>query len=133
MKSYPNAADHVGLTHVMLLGSMVIFVAVVAVWRLWHGTGPVEGVPVLIVSALAVGVTLVCALILPRNTGSDEGSVAARTSLRGILRGSLGGSAPAAAMAATAGVVLARGGWYWLDPVVALVIVGRRAFRRRSG
>ena len=44
------------------------------------------------------------------------------TNMRAILLDTVADAAAAAGVAATGAVILATGGWYWLDPAVALAI-----------
>ena len=53
------------------------------------------------------------------------------TDLAAVFAGAVARSAAAAGVAATGAIILATGGWYWLDPAVALaiaVVVSYHAF-----
>ena len=60
------------------------------------------------------------AVILGGEFGEDGDTEADRANLRAILLDTVADAAAAAGVAATGAVILATGGWYWLDPVVAL-------------
>jgi cobalt-zinc-cadmium efflux system protein len=95
-----------------------VLVVVGGVHRLVEGTPEVHGLPVLVVSAVAGGLMLVGALVLGRD--ADDGDEA--LSHRAVLLDTLADAAAAFGVAAAGAVILARGGWYWLDPAVAVAI-----------
>ena len=112
--------------------------------RLINGTPQVDGLPVLVVSGIAALVMAAGALILRGDAEDDEGETGQRDlSVAAVLLDTIADAAAAAGVAATGAIILATGGWYWLDPAVALaiaVIVAYHAFalirkvlgRRRS-
>jgi len=82
----------------------------------------VSGLPVLLVSGLAAVVMTAAALIL-RGDDPDPGGDGDRdVSVAAVLLDTVADAAAAAGTAVAGGIILATGGWYWLDPVVALVI-----------
>ena len=119
---YPHATAYAAVINATLLGVVVAIVIVTAVWRLVHGTEHVDGVPVLIASALAASVMAVGAVILGGDVDDDSDTGADRANMRAILLDTVADAAAAAGVAATGAVILATGGWYWLDPAVALAI-----------
>jgi len=119
---YPHATAYAAVINATLLGVVVVVVIVTAVWRLVHGTEHVDGVPVLIASALAAAVMAVGAVILGGDVDDDSDTDADRANMRAILLDTVADAAAAAGVAVTGAVILATGGWYWLDPVVALTI-----------
>jgi Co/Zn/Cd efflux system component len=63
------------------------------------------------------------ALALRADTGDDDdGNDEGDLSVAAVLLATIADAAAAAGVAATGGIILATGGWYWLDPTVALVI-----------
>lgn len=124
---YPNATNLAALVNAGWLLLLNVAVAVAAVQRLAAGTRPVEGLPVLIVSAVAAGVMLTGALIL----GGDEDSHSEEDlNVKAVLLDTAADAAAAAGVATTGAVILGTGAWYWLDPAVALtiaVIIGYHA------
>lgn len=125
---YPNAANLAALVNTGWLLLLNVAVAVAAVQRLAAGAHRVEGLPVLIVSAIAAGVMLTGALILggdDEDTGGQED-----LNIKAVLLDTTADAAAAAGVAMTGTVILSTGGWYWLDPAVALtiaVIIGYHA------
>lgn len=119
---YPHATAYAAMINASLLGLVVIFVIVSAVWRLAHGTGEVHGLPVLITSAVAAATMVVGAVILGGDLDDDDDTDADRANMRAILLDTVADAAAAAGVAVTGAVILATGGWYWLDPAAALVI-----------
>ena len=98
-----------------------VLVAGAAIGRLVTGTPEVHGLPVLVVSAVAALAMAAGALIL----GGDDGDDAAGdrdASVAAVLLDTVADAAAAAGVAVTGAIILATGGWYWLDPAVALAI-----------
>jgi len=99
---------------------LVLSILIVAggVHRLVAGTPRVHGLPVLVVSAVAGGVMLVAALVLGREAGDGDEAL----SHRAVLLDTAADAAAAFGVAAAGAVILVEGGWYWLDPAVAVAI-----------
>jgi cobalt-zinc-cadmium efflux system protein len=93
-----------------------------AVDRLATGTPHVDGLPVLIVSAIASAVMVVGVVILGGDADSDADDGAGALNMRAVALDTAADAAAAAGVAFTGGVILATGGLYWLDPTVALAI-----------
>jgi cobalt-zinc-cadmium efflux system protein len=113
-----------------------ILVAALALARLVTGTPEVSGLPVLVVSAVAAVVMAGGALILrgdgdaPDAAGAEDPAGERDLSVAAVLLDTVADAAAAAGVAVTGAVIFAVGGWYWLDPTVALaiaVIVGYHA------
>jgi cobalt-zinc-cadmium efflux system protein len=62
------------------------------------------------------------ALVLRADTDDDDKAGGRDLSVAAVLLDTIADAAAAAGVAATGGIILATGGWYWLDPAVALVI-----------
>ena len=128
---YPNATNIAALVNAGWLLALNIVIAAAAAGRLATGTHKVEGLPVLIVSGIADVVMLAGALIL----GGEGGSEAGRDedlNVKAVLLDTAADAAAAAGVAVSGAIILAVGGWYWLDPAVALaiaVIVGFYALK----
>lgn len=115
----PNAANIAALINGGWLLALELLVMAASADRLIAGAPAVDGLPVLVVSAVAALVMTAAALVLR----ADEGDGAERDlSVAAVLLDTVGDAAAAAGVAATGGVIWAAGGWYWLDPAVALVI-----------
>jgi cobalt-zinc-cadmium efflux system protein len=117
---YPNATNIAALVNTAWLLALNIVIVVAASWRLAEGARRVEGLPVLIVSGVAAAVMLAGALVLGGDAGDDDGGE--DLNVRAILLDTAADAAAAAGVAVSGAVILAAGGWYWLDPAVALVI-----------
>lgn len=118
---YPNATNIAALVNAGWLLLLEVVVAAVAVIRLATGTPEVHGLPVLVVSAVAAVAMAAGALIL----GGDipgEGEAEGDLSIKAVLLDTVGDAAAAAGVAAMGAIILATGGWYWLDPAAAFVI-----------
>jgi cobalt-zinc-cadmium efflux system protein len=120
---YPNAPRLAALVNGGWLLVLELLVTGAAADRLITGTPAVDGLPVLVVSAVAALGMAVGALVLlgggddaQRRSGERDLSVAA------VLLDTVADAAAAAGVAVTGGIILATGGWYWLDPAVALAI-----------
>ena len=99
-----------------------ILVVVAAAERLITRTPQVHGLPVLIVSAVAALTMTAGALILRSDPEDDDDADDRDLSVAAVLLDTLADAAAAAGVAATGAIILATGGWYWLDPAVALII-----------
>jgi len=119
----PRLSDIAALINSGWLFVLEVLVAAAAVNRLITGTPQVDGLPVLIVSGIAALVMAGGALIL-RGNGDDNEDVADEhdLSVAAVLLDTVADAAAAAGVAATGAIILATGGWYWLDPAVALAI-----------
>ncbi len=112
---------------------LCVLVAVAALSRLVSGTPEVHGLPVVIVSTIAMIVMLIVALVLQVDLDDDDDDdVHEQLSSRAVLLDTLADAAAAAGVAVAGGVILATHSLYWLDPTVALVIaavIGFHAFQ----
>jgi cobalt-zinc-cadmium efflux system protein len=120
-KGHPNATSIVALVNGGWLLVLELLVASAAADRLLTHTSRVDGLPVLVVSGIAALVMGAGACILRRDaeegeTGEQDPSVAA------VLLDTVSDAAAAAGVAATGAIILVTGGWYWLDPAMALTI-----------
>jgi cobalt-zinc-cadmium efflux system protein len=121
---YPHATAYAALVNGILLGLVVAFVTVTALWRLLQGSAQVHGLPVLIASSVAAGVMAVGAVILRGDVDDVDDTDADRANMRAVLLDTVADAAAAAGVAAAGAVILVTGGWFWLDPTVALIIAG---------
>jgi cobalt-zinc-cadmium efflux system protein len=116
----PKASNVAALINSGWLLVLEVLVAAAAVDRLATGTHQVDGLPVLIVSGIAALVMTGAAFIL---RGEDEDDADEHDlSVAAVLLDTIADAAAAAGVAATGAIILATGGWYWLDPAVALTI-----------
>ena len=119
---YPYAAAVASLVNAVMLGAYVVFVVVASVHRLLTGTQEVDGLPVLITSAVAALGMVIGAFVVGGDEERDDDSAADRANMRAVLLDTVADAAAAAGVAVAGAVILVTGGWYWLDPAVALVI-----------
>jgi len=130
----PNASSIAALINAGWLLVLEVLVASAAADRLINGTPQVRGLPVLVVSGIAALVMAGGALVLRGDGDDDEGEDEAGQhdlSVAAVLLDTIADAAAAAGVAATGAIILATGGWYWLDPAVALaiaVVVAYQAF-----
>jgi cobalt-zinc-cadmium efflux system protein len=131
-EGHPNATSIAALINGGWLLALELLVASAAVDRLITHTPPVDGLPVLVVSGIAALVMAAGAIILRGDAQDDEDETGERDlSVAAVLLDTTADAAAAAGVAATGAIILATGGWYWLDPAVALaiaVIVAYHAF-----
>jgi cobalt-zinc-cadmium efflux system protein len=116
----PGASNVAALINSGWLLVLEALVATAAVDRLATGVPQVDGLPVLIVSGIAALVMTGGALIL---RGDDEDEAGEHDlSVAAVLLDTIADAAAAAGVAATGAIIFATGGWYWLDPAIALTI-----------
>jgi cobalt-zinc-cadmium efflux system protein len=119
----PKAPNVAALINSGWLLVLEVLVAAAAVYRLTTGTPHVDGLPVLIVSGIAALVMAGGALILRGDGDDDEDETDEHDlSVAAVVLDTIADAAAAAGVAATGAIILATGGWYWLDPAVALAI-----------
>jgi cation diffusion facilitator family transporter len=119
---YPNAANIAALVNAGWLLVLNILIAAAAIQHLATGTRRVEGLPVLIVSGIAASVMLVGALVLRGDPDNDDDDGEEDLNVKAVLLDTAADAAAAAGVAVSGAVILGVGGWYWLDPAVALVV-----------
>jgi cobalt-zinc-cadmium efflux system protein len=126
---HPNATSVAALINAGWLLILELLVAGAALDRLVTRRVPVDGLPVLVMSGVAAVAMLVGALVL-RADEEDEEDGERDLSVAAVLLDTVADAAAAAGVAVVGGIILATGGWYWLDPAVALtiaVVVGYHA------
>lgn len=87
-----------------------------AVSRLLAGSPEVKGIPVIIVSLVTMVVMLAGAFVLGLSSAEED------LHMRSVLLDALADAAVAAAIVVAGAIIVATGGFYWLDPVLALVV-----------
>lgn len=116
---HPNAQRPIALAalaNATLLLAVTIAVVGESIGRLIEGAPPVEGLPVVIASAITVLVMLAGAAVLGRSAADED------IHMRSVLLDAVADAAAAAGVAIGGLVILLSGGLYWLDPVLALAI-----------
>ena len=120
---YRHAPNLAALINAGWLLALYVVIGVAAIWNLSGGTGPVEGLPVLIVSAITAVVLLAGALVLGGDLDDDDGEDGeGDLNVKAVLLDTAADAAAAAGVAVSGAVILGADGWYWLDPATALVI-----------
>jgi cobalt-zinc-cadmium efflux system protein len=131
----PRATAIAALVNAGWLLLLNIGVIAVAIQRLTAGVRRVDGLPVLVVSAVAAVVMLAGALILGGDADSEDdgpGEDGDQLNVKAVLLDTIADAAAAGGVAVTGAIILALDGAYWLDPAVALAIalvVGYHAVR----
>jgi cation diffusion facilitator family transporter len=120
-RARPAATNVAALVNCGWLLVLEVLVAGVAAERLLTRTPQVHGLPVLIVSGVAALTMTAGALVLQADADDDDAD-GRDLSVAAVLLDTVADAAAAAGVAATGGIILATGGWYWLDPAVALII-----------
>ena len=126
----PNATKIAGLINAGWLLILNTGIAIAAIQHLAAGAHRVEGLPVLIVSAIAAVVMLAGALVLGGDADDDDGEE--DLNVKAVLLDTAADAA-AVGVAVSGAIILGAGGWYWLDPATALVIaviVGYHALKQ---
>jgi cobalt-zinc-cadmium efflux system protein len=118
---YRHAPNVAALINAGWLLALYVVIGVAAIWNLSGGTGPVEGLPVLIVSAITAVVLLAGALVLGGDLDDDEDGEG-DLNVKAVLLDTAADSAAAAGVAVSGAIIFGTGGLYWLDPAAALVI-----------
>jgi len=118
---YPNATNAAALINAGWLLILELLVAGAALDRLVTRRVPVDGLPVLVMSGVAAVAMLAGALILRADEDDEEGGER-DLSVSAVLLDTVADAAAAAGVAVVGAIILATGGWYWLDPAVALTI-----------
>jgi cobalt-zinc-cadmium efflux system protein len=121
---YSNATTVAALVNGGWLLVLSVLVIVTAIQRLMVGAPSVEGLPVLIVSAVAAVVMLVGALILGGDVDDDDddGDDGDDLNVKAVLLDTAADAVASGGVALSGAVILFTHGLYWLDPAVALII-----------
>jgi cobalt-zinc-cadmium efflux system protein len=124
-----SVTDVAALINAGWLLTLELVVAGVAADRLITGTSQVDGLPVVIVSGVAALAMAVGAAVLHGDASDDEGGEQEpNLSMAAVMLDTVADATAATGVAAAGAIILATGGWYWLDPAVALVIAAVVAF-----
>jgi cobalt-zinc-cadmium efflux system protein len=119
----PDATSLAALANAGWLLILELLVASAAADRLFTRPPKVDGLPVLVVSCIAALVMAAGALVLRGDAADGGGETSERDlSVAAVLLDTTADAAAAAGVAAAGGIILATGGWYWLDPAMALAI-----------
>jgi cobalt-zinc-cadmium efflux system protein len=117
---YRHATNVAALVNGGWLLVFSVLVGVGAIRRLVAGAPAVHGLMVLIASAIAAVAMVIGTLILGGDLDDDDGGQ--DLNVKAVLLDTVADAAAAGGVALSGAIILATGGWYWLDPVVALII-----------
>jgi cobalt-zinc-cadmium efflux system protein len=117
---YRHATNVAALVNGGWLLVFSVLVVVGAIRRLMAGAPAVHGLTVLIASAIAAVVMASGALILGGDLDDEDDGE--DFNVKAVLLDTVADAAAAGGVALSGAIILATGGWYWLDPVVALII-----------
>ena len=120
-RARPAATDVAALINCGWLLVLEVLVVGAATERLITRTPQVHGLPVLIVSGVAALTMTAGALVLQADADDDDAD-GRDLSVAAVLLDTVADAAAAAGVAAAGLIILITGGWYWLDPAVALII-----------
>ena len=121
-RARPAPTDVAALVNCGWLLALEMLIIGAAAERLLTRTPQVHGLPVLIVSGVAALTMTVGALVLQADPDDGDDADGRDLSVAAVLLDTVADAAAAAGVAVTGGIILATGGWYWLDPAVALII-----------
>ena len=127
-RARPAPTDVAALVNCGWLLALEMLIIGAAAERLLTRTPQVHGLPVLIVSGVAALTMTVGALVLQADPDDGDDADGRDLSVAAVLLDTVADAAAAAGVAVTGGIILVTGGWYWLDPAVALVIAVVIAF-----
>ena len=120
-RTRPSPTDVAALVNCGWLLVLEVLVVGAAAERLLTRTPQVHGLPVLIVSGVAALTMTAGALVLQADADDDDAD-GRDLSVAAVLLDTVADAAAAAGVAVTGLIILVTGGWYWLDPAVALII-----------
>jgi cobalt-zinc-cadmium efflux system protein len=121
-QGYPRATAYAALVNAGLLLLVVVLVFFATARRLVTGTGHVHGLPVMLAAVVAGTVMVAGAMVLGGDLDQDDDTDADRANMRAVLLDTIADAAAAAGVAIAGLIILVTGGWFWLDPTVALII-----------
>jgi cobalt-zinc-cadmium efflux system protein len=114
--AHSRAPAWVALLNVSALLVVTGFVIAESVRRLQHGAPEVNGLPVLVVSAIATLVMIGGVLVLGLDAGRED------LHMRSVLLDTMADAVASAAVAVAGAVIYLTGRYYWLDPLLAGLI-----------
>jgi cobalt-zinc-cadmium efflux system protein len=88
----------------------------VGIHRLTNQTQPILGLPVLIVSLIATIFMMIGAIILGKDAAKED------LHMKSVLLDTISDGASSAIVAVSGAIILITGKFYWIDPVLAIVI-----------
>jgi len=123
---HSRAPTYVAILNAAALLVVTVLVVAEALHRLIQGTAPVQGVPVLIVSAIATTVMVAGVSILGTDAAKED------LHMRYVLLDTAADALASAAVATSGAVIAITGSFFWLDSVLAAGHRSDHWLRRRS-
>jgi cobalt-zinc-cadmium efflux system protein len=111
-----KAPTIVALINALALLTVTAFVVGEAIRRLVQGSPDVQGLPVLIVSALATAVMVLGVFVLGTDAGQED------LHMRSVLLDTVADAVASAAVAVSGAVIYVTGSFFWLDSALAAAI-----------
>ncbi|TAM70409.1 MAG: cation transporter [Microbacteriaceae bacterium] len=106
----------VALVNAVILLAVTVAVSVEAIVRLVEGSPVVLGLPMAVVSLITLAVMIAGALVLGLSAQHED------VHMKSVLLDTLADAAAAAGVLAAGIVIWLTGGFYWADPVIALIL-----------
>lgn len=113
---HPKATTYVALINALVLLTVTAIVMIEGIHRLTTHTPHIEGLPVLIVSAVATVFMAVGALILGKDASKED------LHMRSVLLDTVSDAVAAAAVAVSGGIIYFTDRFHWLDSALAVLI-----------
>jgi len=125
-RGHPRATTFVALINSVVLLVVTVLVIVGGVRRLLMHAPEIKGLPVLVVSVVAMASMILSAFILGRDAGSED------LHMRSVFLDTIADAAAAAGVALSGAIIYFSGRLYWVDSAVAILIafvIGVGAFK----
>lgn len=123
---HSKAPTYVALVNGAALLGVSAFVLIAAVRRLIEGTPHIQGLPVLVVSAIATLVMVGGVFVLGTDAGSED------LHMRSVLLDTVADAVAAGAVAVSGGIIYATGRLFWIDSALSgliSIVIGVGAIR----
>lgn len=116
---HPHAHRPIAIAAMINAALLLVVTAMVvieAISRLQAGSPPVDGLPVVIVALVTLIVMAAGAFVLGLSAGDED------LHMRSVLLDALADAAIAGAIVVAGIIILATNGFFWIDPILALVV-----------
>ena len=121
-RGYQRATAVAALINAGWLLVLCLLVIAEALRRFVSGVREVHGLPVLVISAVAAATMFIGAFVVAGDEADENDTAGDALNMRAVLLDTAGDAAAATGVAVAGVVIFATGGFYWLDPAIALVI-----------
>jgi cobalt-zinc-cadmium efflux system protein len=113
---HPRATTYVALINSVALLAVTAIVMFEGIHRLLRNTPHIDGLPVLIVSAIATLFMIAGAFVLGRDAGKED------LHMRSVLLDTISDALSSATVAVIGAIIYFTGKFFWLDSAVAILI-----------